>query len=394
MALKFDRNEPGFWLSGAAHAAMLVAGIVAFTSPKFPEAEEGIPVEMVTESELSQITKGDLDAKKPAPDPKPRVDRVADLAQQRDPGEAPRDTPAPPKRPAEMKVDEEPVEAAAAPPPPPPAPPMRPPEPAKVEAPAPPKREELKLVEREDPDAIALAKAQEKAESDAKAAAEAKAKAVAAAKAKAEAEQRKAMAEALAKAESEEKEKERAEAAAKAKAVREAKLRAEAKAKAEAEAKAKKQAEIADKFDAGDIRQLLASKDAHQSTGSTGREISRTASLGTAAGTSQKLNPSQRDQLMGLLRDQLHRCWQAPIAAQTSDKPPIPAVRVMLKQDGSLAAEPAVLNPSSDSLFRVVADSATRATRRCAPLKIPAQFAPYYQDWKDLVVNFDPRDMG
>jgi colicin import membrane protein len=67
---------------------------------------------------------------------------------------------------------------------------------------------------------------------------------------------------------------------------------------------------------------------------------------------------------------------------------------VKLNQDGSLAADPAVMNPSSDALFRTVADSATRATRRCAPLKIPAQFAPYYQDWKDLVVNFDPREMS
>lgn len=387
MAFTFDRREPGFWVSGAAHASVLLVGLVAFSSPKFPEAEEGIPVEIVTDNQFSQITRGDLSAKQAQPDPKPRVDRVADAVQQRDPGEAPRDTPAPPKRPAEMKVDEEPVEAAAAPPPPPP--PARPdpkPEPAKA-APEPPRREEpVKLAEREDPDAIAKAEA-------ARTEADAQAKAAAQAKAKAESEQKKAMAEALAKAEAEEQQK-KAEAAARAKAIKEAKLRADAKAKAEAEAKAKKQAELAEKFDAGDIRQLLASKDAHQSTGSTGRELNKTASLGTATGTAQKLNPSQRDQLMGLLRDQLHRCWQAPFAAQSSDKPPVPAVRVLLRADGSLAAEPAVLNTSSDPLFRVVADSATRATRRCAPLKIPAQFAPYYQDWKDLVVNFDPRDMG
>jgi colicin import membrane protein len=122
--------------------------------------------------------------------------------------------------------------------------------------------------------------------------------------------------------------------------------------------------------------------------------VQKTASLGTATGTAQRLNPSQRDALMGLLRDQLHRCWQAPLAATTSDKPPVPSVRVKLNQDGSLAAEPAVMNTSADPLFRVVADSATRATRRCAPLRIPAQFQPYYQDWKDLTVNFDPREMG
>ncbi|HEV7875006.1 MAG TPA: cell envelope integrity protein TolA, partial [Enterovirga sp.] len=224
----------------------------------------------------------------------------------------------------------------------------------------------------------AAKKAEAKAQAELKALAEAAAaKAEAESKAKAEAAQ-KALAEAKAKA----------EADAKAKAL------AMARAKAEAEAKARKQAELADKFDAGDIRQLLASKAPSQSAGAAAPEINKTASLGTATGSAQRLNPSQRDQLMGLLRDQLHRCWQAPMASQGNDKPPVPSVRVKLNQDGSLAAEPAVMNPSSDALFRTVADSATRATRRCAPLKIPAQFAPYYQDWKDLVVNFDPREMG
>ena len=97
---------------------------------------------------------------------------------------------------------------------------------------------------------------------------------------------------------------------------------------------------------------------------------------------------------MGLLRDQLHRCWQPPIGAQGAAKPPVPTVRVSLNQDGSLAREPAVTNASADPLFRAVADSATRAARSCSPLRIPAQFQPYYQDWKDLVVNFDPRDLG
>ena len=40
---------------------------------------------------------------------------------------------------------------------------------------------------------------------------------------------------------------------------------------------------------------------------------------------------------MGLLRDQLHRCWQAPIEAKGAVNPPVPTVRVSLNQDGSLA---------------------------------------------------------
>ena len=367
MGLKFDKAEPGVWVSGVAHAAVLAAGIFAFTSESFPPADEGIPIEVITDNQFS----GEKTAKEVKPEVNPRVDRVAEVQEQRDPGEAPRDVPAPPTRPAEMKVDEEEVTAAAAPPPP--ARPEPAPEPPKREAEAKPEpaQEEIARIERENAEALARqqAEAKAKAEAEARAKAEAHAKAVAEAKAKAEAE-------------------------AKAKAVAEAKARAEAKAKAEAEAKAKRQAEIAQKFSPGDIRQLLQSKEQAQSSGATGRDVNRTASLGTTTGSAQRLNPSQRDQLIGLLQEQLHRCWVVPVALQSAPKPPVPSIRIKLNQDGSLAAEPAVMNRSVEPLFDVAADSATRAARRCAPLRIPAQFMPYYQDWKDLVVNFNLRDMG
>ena len=387
MALKvtFNKQEPGFWISGVAHAAMLGTALFAFSSASFPEAQEGIPVEIITDNQFSEITRGDRQAREVQPTPKPRADRVADVQQQRDPGEAQKDTPAPPRRPAEMKVDDKEVEAAALPPPPPPAPRPDP----RIEA---AKREEAARAEKAAAEALAKEKAAEakaQAEREERAKAEAEAKAAAEAKAKAEAEA-KAVAEAKAKA----------EADAKAKAVAEAKAKADseakrvAEAKAEAEAKAKRQAELADKFNPGDIRQLLQTKERSQSTGATGAEVNRTASLGTATGTSQRLNPSQRDALIGLLTEQLHRCWVVPVALQSAANPPVPSLRVKLNEDGSLAAEPVVMNRSSDSLFGVAAESATRATRRCAPLKIPAQFVPYYNDWKDLVVNFNLRDMG
>lgn len=443
MGLTFNRSEPGAWLSGAAHGAILLAAVFGLSSSKLPDAEEGIPVEVITDNQLSEMTKGERQAAKPLPDPKPRADRVAETRVERDPGEAKVDAPAPPKRPAEVKVAEEDTEAAAAAPPPPPAP-KRVAEAKPEPAPAPPARPEPpkpdpkveaqkaaaaakaaaeakaaeaeKLAERQEAEALEKARVEAaKAKADAehrKQIADAKAKAEADAKAKAEAEHRKQVAEAKAKAEldakmkaiaeaearekaeAEAERKELADAKAKAAADAKAKALAQAKAKADAEAKARKQAEAADKFSPGDIRQLLASKEPSQSSGATGRDVQKTASLGTATGASQRLNPSQRDQLIGLLSEQLHRCWQVPIAAQSADKPPVPTVRVKLNQDGSLAAEPVVMNGSGDPLFRTVADSATRATRRCAPLKIPAQFVPFYNDWRDLVVNFDPRQVG
>lgn len=405
MALRLNRSEPGIVLSGVAHAALIGAALIGLSAAPLPQAEEGIPVEIVTDNQVSEITRGERNAREARPEARPRVDRVAAARQERDPGESARDVPQPPTRPPELRVaDEEPVE-------PPPAPPPRPD----------PRREEAAR-EAEARRAEAQARAEAKARAEAQARAEAKAEAQARAdqaraeQARLEAEQRaeaEAKAEARARAEAEAREKARAEAEAReararaeaearearakaeaeARAKAEARARAEAKAKAEAEARARRQAELADRFNAGDIQRLL-SREQPQAAGSTGAEINRTASLGTAAGQAQRLNPSQRDALVGLLQDQLHKCWVVPVALQSAPKPPVPSVRMKLNQDGSLAAEPTVMNRSAEPLFQVAADSAVRAAKRCSPLKIPAQFMPYYGDWKDLVVNFNLRDLG
>lgn len=484
----FDRSRPGVWLSGAVHVALVLAGVVAFTTDRLPDAQEGIPVEVLTENQFSEITRGEATAAAVQPVPSPRVDRVDDMRVERPPAEAERDAPAPPKRPAEAKIADEEAEP---PPPPPkrvveaakpepvPPPPVRP-EPsrdelakaqaakaealkqeaaakaeavqaaaaakqeavAKAEASAraeaaargEARREAVKLAQRQEAEEQAREdeaerKAEAKARADARADAEARAKvaakakadseasaeldrklkAVEAADAKAELERKlktveaaeakiKAEADAKAKAEADAKAKAVAEAKAEAKAKAEAEARAktlaQAKLKQEAEAKARRQAEAAEKFSPGDISKLLAAKEPAASSGATGREVQRTASLGTATGTAQRLNPSQRDQISGLIREQLIKCWQPPVAVQSAAKPPTAIIRLAIRQDGSLSAEPSLMNSSSDPLFRPVADSALRATRRCAPLRIPERFAPFYQDWKDLLVDFDPREVG
>jgi colicin import membrane protein len=368
---KFNTSEPGIWVSATSHVALLVAGLAAYSAPTFPEAQEGIPVEVITDNQFSQITKGETDAKQVQPVSKPRIDRVADKSEQRGPGDDKRDTPAPPKRPADMKVADAEEAAAAAPPPPPPPPPAR------AEAKPQPAPEDLaKLVEAEQAEALARRKA---AEANAKAEAEAKARAAD------EARIRKAEADAKAKADAEAKAKAEAEAKAKA----EARKLAEAKAKADAEAKARKEAQLDKKLDFGDLKQFLDTKEKHQSTGASGAEINKTASLGTQTGTAAKLNPSQRDGLMGWFRSEIERCYTAPIAASAGNAAS-PMLDIRLNQDGSLSAQPVVMSQGSSATDRAVADAALRAVRRCAPYRVPAQFAPYYSDWKNLNVQFDP----
>ena len=401
--MKLSTSEPGMLVSALGHATFLVAGLLAFSSPApLPENEEAIAVEVIDPSALNQVTRGERSAEKVQAQPTPRAERQSEKVQRKEAGEAKADAPAPPSRPLELKTAEN---NAATPPPPArpveqPKPEAKPPEPAKQPAQtreaaaareAEQKREELaKLAEEAE-----LASKAKQAEEEAKAAAKAKAEAEAqAAKRAADA---KAKAEALAKAEADKAAKEKAEAAAKAKAeaVEKAKIAAEAKAKQEAEAKAKKEAEIAKNFNASDIAKLLQSKEKAQSSGSSAPQVNRTASLGTERGTSQKLSPSLRSQLIGIIQEQLLKCWNVPIALANAHGSGnvVPSVRMKLNTDGSLIGQPGVINSSSDPLFRVAADSALTATRRCAPLRIPAQFASYYDDWRDVVVNFDARDV-
>jgi colicin import membrane protein len=378
-----SRSEPGLAVSALGHATVLVAGLLAFsgTAP-LPEHQEAIAVEVVDPSALNQVTRGERQAEKVQEQPQQRAERQSEVVERKEAGEAKQDTPAPPSRPAELKVADD--NAAAPLPPARPTPKPTPPaEPVKQ----PPQKSEQAAAREDEQRREELAKLAEEADRESKAKqAEQEAKAAAKAKAEAEAQARVEAAKAA-------KQKAEAEAKAKAEAEHKAKIAAEAKAKREAEAKAKREAEIAKNFNPNDIAKLLQSKEQAQSSGSSAPQINRTASLGTQTGSSQKLSPSLRAQLMGIIQDQLQKCWNVPIALQSAPKPVVPQVRMKLNTDGSLIGQASVTNSSSDPLFRVAADSALTATRRCSPLRIPAQFASYYDDWRDVIVNFDARDV-
>jgi colicin import membrane protein len=41
-----------------------------------------------------------------------------------------------------------------------------------------------------------------------------------------------------------------------------------------------------------------------------------------------------------------------------------------------------------------LSQAALSAVRKCNPLRIPAQFQPYYEQWKVRRIRFDPEEMG
>ncbi|MCP8939809.1 cell envelope integrity protein TolA [Alsobacter sp. SYSU M60028] len=392
--MKFDRSQPGFLVSGVAHFALLAATLVAFSSTaKFEDAQESLAVEIVTADELNQITKGERDAKTPKPDPKPRVDKVADVQETK-----------PNSQDAKRDV---PTEAAAEP-----LPPERPRD-LTAEADA---KAEAEAKAEADAKAQAAAAAAAKAAEAAKARAEAKAKADAEAKAAED----KAEAEALAKAEAEARAREaKAKADAKAKAeaeakalaeakAREAKAKADAEAKAKAEAEAKAKAEEARKlaaeppkpkappkpdakFDPSQIEKLLTSKEKPQQAPSTGREVNRTASIGTPNATGLKLNPSQKGRLGEYIKDRMRECWNVPAGAAGTPNLK-PRLHIEIGRDGAVVGVPTILNASSDPMFMTVAESAVRAVRRCSPFNLPRDLATpeTYEDWREWNITFEP----
>jgi colicin import membrane protein len=114
-------------------------------------------------------------------------------------------------------------------------------------------------------------------------------------------------------------------------------------------------------------------------------EISPTAALGASTGNAPRLTQSEID----ALRAQIQACWNPPIGAENAQEL-IVRLRVQFRLDGTLSAEPALVNNGSSPYFRVAAESAMRAVRRCQPYTMPAA---KYDVWRDVEVTFDPRDM-
>jgi colicin import membrane protein len=64
---------------------------------------------------------------------------------------------------------------------------------------------------------------------------------------------------------------------------------------------------------------------------------------------------------------------------------------MQLKPDGTLAAPPRVLNSGQSAMFMAARESAVRAVFRGQPFDMLRP--EHYEQWKDIEITFDPRDM-
>ncbi len=99
LPVTFDRRKPGVWISAGTHCVLLGAVLLGVSAPALPEAQEGVPVEVITEQQLSEIMKGERQADKPMPNAQSRADRQADKREEREPENAKVDAPRRPSAP-------------------------------------------------------------------------------------------------------------------------------------------------------------------------------------------------------------------------------------------------------------------------------------------------------
>ena len=96
---------------------------------------------------------------------------------------------------------------------------------------------------------------------------------------------------------------------------------------------------------------------------------------------------------LDMVRHQIAQCWNVPAGARDA-KNLVVEIKVIVDPDGTVRQATIVDQgrPGGDPFYRAAAESARRAffNPQCRPLHLPAE---KYAIWKDLVVDFSPRDI-
>jgi colicin import membrane protein len=139
------------------------------------------------------------------------------------------------------------------------------------------------------------------------------------------------------------------------------------------------------RFDPDRVAALLDKREPRRQA-AAGETLNNTASLGVPSATAARLTQSEID----ALRARLAQLWSPPIGAKDPEELVV-RVRVRLTRDGRLSAPPQVLTSGSSLLFQTARESAIRALFRGQPFDMLRP--EHYEQWKDIEITFDPRDM-
>jgi len=143
----------------------------------------------------------------------------------------------------------------------------------------------------------------------------------------------------------------------------------------------------ATKYDANQIAELLDHREVQRQV-ATADTLNGTAGLG-AASASPNAQLSQTE--IDALRERIRDCWSPPPGIDANTNIYI-SLRVLFKPDGSLAQTPVIVAGSASPMGPALAESGKRALLMCQPFTMLKP--EHYAQWKDITVDFNPRDLS
>jgi len=346
----------GLFTSVILHVAVLAWALFTIqTQPELRVPEpDPIVTGLVTEAELTKLRQGVRTAKQLEAEPKESLKSEPakkEAAKPKPVAAAPPPAPAEPPPPPKEEPKEEP-KAASVPPPPTPTPPV----------PAPDEQKKLNdMLKEQERQAEEQRKVEEQRKAD---------------------EQKRL-----------EEEHKRKEAEAKKKRDEERRKKLAELKKKQDEEKKRKEAEAKKQFDAEKIAALLnkvPDKGAPPPSAPPSEPTkAKGPALGAPEGRDQRISASEIAIIGQIIKSCVQSKWNVLGGGESAQHTQV-KVRLRFNPDGRLAGAPQVMNPQNRPYFLAVQESALRAVHECEPYPLPPA---KYEIWKDIVLNFDPRDM-
>jgi outer membrane biosynthesis protein TonB len=141
------------------------------------------------------------------------------------------------------------------------------------------------------------------------------------------------------------------------------------------------------KYNANQIAELLDHREPQRQV-ATAAELNSSPSLGAPnAEPNAQLSQDEID----ALRERIRECWSPPAGVDSNTDISV-SLRVLFKPDGSLAQMPVVVAGTPSPLGPALAQSGIRALLLCQPFTMLKP--QHYAQWKDITVDFDPRDLS
>jgi hypothetical protein len=103
-----------------------------------------------------------------------------------------------------------------------------------------------------------------------------------------------------------------------------------------------------------------------------------------------RMTPTQQADFDAWLIKSYLACWRPAPQPADADRY-VAQVRLAYKPDGSLSRPPKLVNPPSNPALKPQAKSVMLAVQKCDPLNVPAQYRPFYEQWKKKTIHFDPQ---